>query len=200
MVSHSKNTSPRADAQKNRIKIKQSAITIFKNKGLEATIEEIADHANVGVGTIYRNFGSKQELANLISYEVLNEIYKKQIEVIESDFPIEEKLYKIFDTFIYLSTEYGEIHQMVLQLLTSTIEPNPLKEDWQQKLHSLYHRLVALGQKEGIFSKENTLIQEKILINTVNPMMVKEVSAILPIEEAAVTLSKFVLNGLIIRK
>ncbi|WP_147370423.1 hypothetical protein [Lysinibacillus yapensis] len=53
--------------------------------------------------------------------------------------------------------------------------------------------IILLGQKVGIFTTENTLLQEKMLISVVKPIMVKEISTILPIEEAAVTLSKFTL-------
>lgn len=195
-----KNFSVRSDAFKNRNKIKDSAIILFKEKGLEVTIEEIAEHAKVGVGTIYRNIGNKQELANQIAYEVLDEVYTKQLEIIESGLPVEEKLHQIFSTYLYLTSEYGEIHQMVIVLLNSPIEPNQLKDDWLQKLQNLYKKLIKLGQVEGIFSPENTYVQEQILINTVNPRLVKEIATVLPLEEAALALSKFVLNGLIIKK
>lgn len=194
-----KTPSTRNDAVKNRIKIRLSAIAVLKDKGINATIEEIADHAGVGVGTIYRNFGSKNELIYLIASEVMDEIYHKQLEVVSSDLPIENKLSEIFATYLHISKEYGELHQMIIQLLTSPEEPNPLKDEWLQNLQSLYHQIIVLGQKEGIFSNENTLLQEKILISVVNPIMVKEISSVIPIDEAAIALSKFALNGLIIR-
>lgn len=46
-------SSNRKDANKNAVKILEAAKKIFSNKGLEATIEEIALEANVGVGTVF---------------------------------------------------------------------------------------------------------------------------------------------------
>ncbi len=69
-----------------------------------------------------------------------------------------------------------------------------------KKLQHLYKKLIKYGQNEGIFSKENTYVQEMILMNTVNPLMVKEISAHLPIEKVPQILSEIVLNGLVIRK
>ena len=200
MEIHYNGISSRNDAAINSNAIFQSAIVLFKEKGLNATIEEIANHAGVGVGTVYRNFGSKNKLATTISSEILNEIYNKQMQIIASDLPIEEKLIQIFSTYTTISSEFGEIHQMIVQLLTNTSSNDPIRDDWMKKLQHLYKKLIEYGQKEGIFSKENTYVQEMVLMNTVNPLMVKEISAQLPIDKVPQILSEIVLNGLIIRK
>lgn len=52
----------RADAERNRQRILQAAREVFALRGLEAGLDEIAHHANVGVGTVYRRFPDKQDL------------------------------------------------------------------------------------------------------------------------------------------
>src|SRR5712672_3649849 len=52
----------RADARRNRERILQSARAVFAESGPEAQIDDVARHAGVGVGTVYRHFPTKQAL------------------------------------------------------------------------------------------------------------------------------------------
>ena len=52
----------RADARRNRERILQSARAVFAKSGAEAQIDDVARHAGVGVGTVYRHFPTKQAL------------------------------------------------------------------------------------------------------------------------------------------
>ena len=52
----------RADARRNREQIVASASELFARLGHEAQMEEIAAHAGLGMGTLYRHFPSKQAL------------------------------------------------------------------------------------------------------------------------------------------
>ena len=52
----------RADARRNRDRILQSARTAFAESGADAQIDDVARHAGVGVGTVYRHFPTKQAL------------------------------------------------------------------------------------------------------------------------------------------
>jgi AcrR family transcriptional regulator len=52
----------RADALRNRAKILQAAAEVFAEHGLEVTLDDIAHHAGVGVGTVYRRFADREAL------------------------------------------------------------------------------------------------------------------------------------------
>jgi AcrR family transcriptional regulator len=52
----------RADAERNRTRLLDAARELFAERGLDVTMDEIAHHAGVGVGTAYRRFGSRDEL------------------------------------------------------------------------------------------------------------------------------------------
>ncbi len=52
----------RADARRNRERILQSARELFAENGAEAQIDDVARHAGVGVGTVYRHFPTKEAL------------------------------------------------------------------------------------------------------------------------------------------
>jgi AcrR family transcriptional regulator len=52
----------RRDAQRNREHILESATIVFGERGREATLNDIAAHAELGVGTVYRHFPNKDAL------------------------------------------------------------------------------------------------------------------------------------------
>jgi AcrR family transcriptional regulator len=52
----------RADAERNRKRLIESATAIFCERGLEVGVGEIAARAGVGRGTLFRNFPSKEDL------------------------------------------------------------------------------------------------------------------------------------------
>jgi AcrR family transcriptional regulator len=59
----------RADAARNREKVLAAARAAFAERGSEAQVEDIARRAGVGVGTVYRHFPTKQELAQALVEE-----------------------------------------------------------------------------------------------------------------------------------
>jgi AcrR family transcriptional regulator len=52
----------RKDAARNRQRILDAARELFAERGLGVTLNDIAHHAGVGVGTVYRRFPDKSEL------------------------------------------------------------------------------------------------------------------------------------------
>ncbi|HTU15968.1 MAG TPA: helix-turn-helix domain-containing protein [Solirubrobacterales bacterium] len=52
----------RADAQRNRRRILDAAAEVFAVHGLDAGLDQIAEHAGLGVGTVYRRFPDKNAL------------------------------------------------------------------------------------------------------------------------------------------
>ncbi|MFT4225456.1 TetR/AcrR family transcriptional regulator [Micropruina sp.] len=57
---------PRADAERNRRSVLDAASVVFASRGPAATLEEVAQAAGVGVGTIYRKFCDKQALLDAL--------------------------------------------------------------------------------------------------------------------------------------
>jgi AcrR family transcriptional regulator len=52
----------RKDAERNRQRILNAARELFAERGLGVTLNDIAHHAGVGVGTVYRRFPDKMQL------------------------------------------------------------------------------------------------------------------------------------------
>ncbi|SDD24027.1 transcriptional regulator, TetR family [Glycomyces harbinensis] len=58
--------SVRADARRNIEKLVQSAADVFRERGLNAPLEAIAQRAGVSTGTIYHRFGSREALIDAV--------------------------------------------------------------------------------------------------------------------------------------
>lgn len=56
----------RKDAERNRQRVLEAARELFAVRGMEATLNDVAHHANVGVGTVYRRFATKEDLVDAI--------------------------------------------------------------------------------------------------------------------------------------
>jgi AcrR family transcriptional regulator len=52
----------RADAARNRDRIVEAAVADFAEHGLEVPLEDVAQHAGVGIATLYRRFPSRDDL------------------------------------------------------------------------------------------------------------------------------------------
>ena len=60
----------RADARRNREKVLAAARAVFAEQGVDAQMDDVARQADVGVGTVYRHFPTKEALLNALSDEV----------------------------------------------------------------------------------------------------------------------------------
>ena len=64
----------RKDAERNRLQIISSARTVFAQRGLEATLDEVAREAGLGVGTVYRHFPNRDALIDALFADALDAI------------------------------------------------------------------------------------------------------------------------------
>lgn len=64
----------RADAERNRERILRAADELFTRRGLDVGLDEIARHAGVGTGTVYRRFPDKTVLVAALFEERLERV------------------------------------------------------------------------------------------------------------------------------
>jgi AcrR family transcriptional regulator len=86
----------RADAERNRRRLLDAATEIFCERGLEVGVAEIAEHAGVGHGTLFRNFPTKEHLIAAIVVERMNESIIRGRELLDAPDP-GEALFQLID-------------------------------------------------------------------------------------------------------
>lgn len=63
---------PRADAERNRLRLLEAARAAFSKGGTTVSLEEIARQAGVGIGTLYRHFPTRDAL--------IAEVYRNEVQ------------------------------------------------------------------------------------------------------------------------
>ncbi|WP_432542837.1 TetR/AcrR family transcriptional regulator [Kineococcus sp. SYSU DK002] len=64
----------RRDAERNRQRILAAAVEVFADRGLAATLDDVAHHAGLGVGTVYRRFADKDALVEALFEERIRDL------------------------------------------------------------------------------------------------------------------------------
>jgi AcrR family transcriptional regulator len=64
----------RSDASRNRERLLEAAAEVFAKRGLEASVNEVASVAGLGMGTLYRRFPTKEALIDELVRELLGRV------------------------------------------------------------------------------------------------------------------------------
>lgn len=64
----------RSDARRNRERLVASARELFSRSGPDVPVEEITQHAGLGMGTLYRHFPTKEELIDAVLEDAFAEL------------------------------------------------------------------------------------------------------------------------------
>ena len=69
----------RADAERNRRRLLDAAQELFRDRGLEVGVGEIAERAGVGRGTLFRNFPTKEDLIAAVVVDRMHEAVERAL-------------------------------------------------------------------------------------------------------------------------
>ena len=85
MGEHSSKTirQPRTDAVRNRERVLEAAKSVFSTGGPDASLEAVARHAGVGIGTLYRHFPNREALVEEIYRTELAEVADTAAQLLE---------------------------------------------------------------------------------------------------------------------
>lgn len=75
----------RADAERNRRRIIAAAHTLFAERGLDVSLDDVAAAAGVGVGTVYRRFANRDELITGVFVAHLEDMEAQTEGILDAD-------------------------------------------------------------------------------------------------------------------
>ncbi len=107
----------RADAQRNRDRLIEVATKAFTESGVDVALEEIARRADVGIGTLYRNFPTREALVLAV--------YRNQIEGLQAaaqQLPLAHPPADALRLWMRSFVEYGAVKRGLVALLKSMME------------------------------------------------------------------------------
>jgi AcrR family transcriptional regulator len=79
----------RADAQRNRARLLDAAQTAFAARGIDASLDEIARQAGVGIGTLYRHFPTRDDLVEALIHNRVGELVELSERLLDADDPFD---------------------------------------------------------------------------------------------------------------
>jgi AcrR family transcriptional regulator len=102
----------RADAKRNRAQLIEAARAAFTERGSEASLEDIARRAGVGVGTLYRHFPTRQALVEAVYVEEVELLCRSAADDVDGS--SWDALVQWFNRFVdYVATKRALIDEMV---------------------------------------------------------------------------------------
>jgi AcrR family transcriptional regulator len=105
----------RADARRNRGRVLEVATKVFATEGLAVPIDEIADRAGVGIGTVYRHFPTKEALFEAVIVSFKQRLIEKAEEMLERDEPD-----TAFYNFLSLMLRESTVNRAIIAAIASS--------------------------------------------------------------------------------
>jgi AcrR family transcriptional regulator len=150
----------RADAQRNRERILEAATTLMAAHGIDVPIDEIAQRAQVGVGTVYRNFPTKEALFEALIHARLEPLVAEARSAATS-----EDSADAFINFIRrIGDEFADFKALGDAMCEAGIDLAVTKQRISGELNDAVAGLLASAQRAG-------RIRPDVTINDVSAMM-----------------------------
>jgi AcrR family transcriptional regulator len=133
-------------------RIKRAARTLFAKKGFEATTtREIAESADVGAGTLFLYFKTKEEILVLLFREEMGHTLDAAFATVQVKQSLLEQLLHIFNAVIAYheqNVELARIFVKELQFVEGRLrqEANALLSDWYERMAKLIEGAQERGE------------------------------------------------------
>ena len=159
----------RKDMRRNLERVLHAAHELFAERGAAVTMEEVAQRAGVGVGTIYRRFPSKEHLFIAVSRAACADTHQCLVEAAEAERDPVRKLHAV------VLAHYRRIEQQAALL---DLRPEPLEEPgyspepgrhFYATLHTTLRQLIVEGQHVGVFGPGDPVALAAVCLELLSP-------------------------------
>lgn len=89
----------RADAKRNYDKIVEAARLVFREKGYDAPLDDVAKRAEVGPGTLYRHFPSRETLIDAVLQSWIDQVNEAADKALIHEGTARDRLLEWFDSY-----------------------------------------------------------------------------------------------------
>jgi AcrR family transcriptional regulator len=145
MPNASTSTKPlRSDAQRNRDRIVASARELFAREGVDAPVEEITRGAGVGMGTLYRNFPTKEDLVDAVLADAFDELVREAEQAVE-----QADAWEGLTGFLEHAIALHATNRALKDMLGAHERGRERAEAMRARIRPLMRRLVERAQEQG---------------------------------------------------
>ena len=154
-------TATRSDALRNRAKLVASARELFAGNGVEVSVEEITQHAGVGMGTLYRHFPTKEELVDAVLEDAFDEILVLANAAASADDPW-QGLTGFFEGVLELRVQNRGIRDLI-----AAGTHGARHAEMRRRIRPLIRGLILRAQAEGALRKDFKLDDVTFVLQSV---------------------------------
>jgi AcrR family transcriptional regulator len=148
---------PRADAIRNRERVLEAAKAVFSAGGPDASLEAVARRAEVGIGTLYRHFPTREALFEAVYRREVGQLVELAEQLKDETAPVDALRRWLRSNVELVATKKG----MLAALALATHGPSQLYADTFHRLTAaigtLLDRAVAAGEIRADVSAEDLL-------------------------------------------
>ncbi|MFE9425509.1 TetR/AcrR family transcriptional regulator [Kitasatospora sp. NPDC006697] len=144
-MSDGQNRPLRADAARNRARLLDVAATVFAERGVGVTTEEIARAAGVGVGTLFRHFPTKEALLAAVLARRMEQVVARGGELAERAEPAEA----FFGTYRLIVEQSAGKEEFSRALTAAGVDVHQALGATSAAVRALLERLLAGAQRAG---------------------------------------------------
>jgi AcrR family transcriptional regulator len=141
----------RSDARRNRERLVASARDLFAARGVDVSVEEITQHAGLGMGTLYRHFPTKDDLVDAVLEDTFAEIVGLAEDGAEA-----EDAWDGLTRFLEQALELHVQNRGVKDILATREHPARHAEAMRARIRPLLRRMVVRAQEQGALRPDFT--------------------------------------------
>jgi AcrR family transcriptional regulator len=133
-----------------RERLFRAALDLFAKKGfVETTVEDITEAADVGKGTFFNHFPSKDHILIAFGEMQLAKLEDAIENARQTNMPMPEFLRSLGMRMTQEPTRNPAIMRTLLQAFLSTTPVRAAMNDLQKRAHALHTQIMELGQSRG---------------------------------------------------
>ena len=141
---------PRADAERNRDRILEVAKVAFTRHGANASLDDIAKQAEIGPGTLYRHFPTREKLLQSVYQSELEKLAAAEQKFARTMPPIEA-----LRAWLLLFVDAIAAKQLIAPALNTLLgDPKKVFEASYAKMHQALRALVKRAMASGDIRKD----------------------------------------------
>jgi AcrR family transcriptional regulator len=148
---------PRADAVRNRERVLEAAKAVFSAGGAEVSLEAVARHAGVGIGTLYRHFPTREALFEAVYRREVEQLADLAEQLKTEAAPVEALRRWLHSNVEFVATKKGMSAALALAASSSSELSTYSFERLTRAAGALLDRAIAAGEIRADIRPEDLL-------------------------------------------
>ncbi|MDI9887782.1 helix-turn-helix domain-containing protein [Streptomyces sp. HNM0645] len=153
----------RADARRNYERLLVEARKAFAEHGTDASLEDIAKRAGVGIGTLYRHFPNRHALMNAVFQDALASLLSRSGELASADQPCAA----LVEWLRAIITHAGEYRGVARALMSASHDASSALSQCSVPLRDAGARLLSRAQAAGTVRSDVSITDLLQLTNAI---------------------------------